>query len=194
MTNDDYVARRLRQLANHGIEREPSSFISQRKYPTYYHEMQALGLNGRITDIQCALGISQSKRIAEFKSRRQEIVKLYNHGLKELADKNLVILPPWPDNTDPCFHIYTLRLGSNSGITRDDFYERLRDEGIYCQVHYIPIYRQPYYKEKYLYDLEQFQEAERYYQSCISLPLFPELDNSDIERIIDTIVSIIGMP
>ena len=199
LTNDNNLADKLRCLANHGIERDPSKFLNRQSsienrqsIPTWYYEMQLLGHNGRITDIQCALGISQLKRLNEFKARRQEIVGEYNQAFKELEDKQMVVLPPWPDGTDPCYHIYPLRLGQNCKIHRDELFFRLREKGIYCQVHYIPIYRQPFYKQKYNYKPERFPEAEKYFISCISLPLFPEMDDDVFQYVINILFSLLN--
>ncbi|MBW1767647.1 MAG: UDP-4-amino-4,6-dideoxy-N-acetyl-beta-L-altrosamine transaminase [Deltaproteobacteria bacterium] len=191
LTNDDKLADKLRHFANHGIEKDPEKFINQKESPEWYHEMHSLGYNGRITDIQCALGLSQLKRLNEFKNRRQEIVKEYNHALRELEEGQIIILPPWPEETDPCYHLYPIRLGPNSKIKRDDLYMQLRDNGIYCQIHYIPIYRQPFYQERYNYNFDRFPEAEKYYDSCISLPLFPDMDDKTIKFITGSVTDII---
>jgi len=198
LTNDDELAQRLRCLANHGIERDASRFVnphSESRIPhsdlPWYYEMHLLGYNGRITDIQCALGLSQLKRIDGFKTKRQQIVKKYNQSLKELEKEHIVILPPWPHGTDPCYHLYPLRLGPNAKIKRDELFMRLREKGIYCQVHYIPIYRQPFYQNQYKYHVDQCPEAETYFASCISLPLFPDLDEGSFHFIIEKISSLI---
>ena len=183
LTNDDKLAMKLRRLANHGVERDPVHFVNREpspetgnRYPPYYYEMHDLGFNTRITDIQSALGISQLKRLDTFKAKRQAIVKKYNQAFERLERKEVVFRPPWPEDTDPCFHLYVLRLGPASRITRDDLFLKLREKGINCQVHYIPIYRQPFYKKRYGYPFARFPETEKYFSSCISLPLFPDLD------------------
>ena len=205
LTNDDYLAEKLRRLANHGVERDPKRFINRnmasdlqpstsnhlRSANAWYYEMQSLGFNGRITDIQCALGISQLRRLEQFKTRRQEIVRKYNQAFKELEGRKIVFLPPWPEDSDPCYHLYPLRLGPNCGIHRDELFQGLREKGIYCQVHYIPIYRQPFYKDRYNYDISRFPAAEKYFSSCVSLPLYPEMDESIFQYVVETLMSII---
>lgn len=187
LTNNDLFAERIRNFANHGIERDSSKFIHLQENPGWYHEMQSLGYNGRITDIQSALGLSQLKRLDEFKNRRQEIVKQYNQAFKDLEKDGFLILPPWPESSDPCYHLYPLRLGSACKISRDDLFQSLRDKGIYCQVHYIPIYRQPFYQDRYDYHVGRFPEAEKYFKSCISLPLFPDLKDETIKFIVKSL-------
>ena len=124
-----------------------------------------------------------------FKARRQEIVRRYNQAFAELVEKQIVMLPPWPEGTDPCFHLYTLRLGSNCNIGRDDLFDKLRERGIYSQVHYIPIYRQPFYQDLYFLKIERFPEAEKYFAKCLSLPLFPDMDEKSFRYIVDALLS-----
>jgi len=194
LTNDELLAEKIRLLSNHGIERDPLKFSNPKSQipnpkspPAWYHEMHALGFNSRITDIQCALGISQLKRIDIFKARRQEIVRRYNQAFADLAENKIVILPPWPEETDPCFHLYTLRLGSHCTIGRDALFDKLRKKGIYSQVHYIPIYRQPFYQDSYFLKIERFPEAEKYFATCLSLPLFPDMDDKTFHYIIKSL-------
>jgi len=198
LTNDDQLAHMLRSLANHGVQRDPSKFINRQSsidnyqsVPPWYHEMQCLGYNSRMTDIQCALGLSQLTRLKEFKTRRQEIVKKYNQALREMEESQLVILPPWPEGTDPCYHLYPLRLGSRCKIHRDDLFLGLREKGIYCQVHYIPIYRQPFYQQLNDFRTEQFPEAERYFSTCLSLPLYPDMDDTTFQYVVEVLISIL---
>ena len=196
LTNDDELAMRLRRLSSHGIERHPSRLVTRHsslvtEFPAWYHEMQDLGFNARITDIQSALGISQLKRLDEFKSKRQHLVRKYNEAFEELERKKIVLRPPWPENTEPCYHLYTLRLGAESKISRDDLYLALRDKGIFCQAHYIPIYRQPYYVDRFNAVPERFLETEKYFASCLSLPLFPDMDEATFDYVVNTVLSLI---
>jgi dTDP-4-amino-4,6-dideoxygalactose transaminase len=196
LTNDDALAARLRRLASHGVEKDSSKLVTRRSslvtgLPAWYHEMQDLGFNARITDIQCALGISQLKRLDEFKSKRQQLVRKYNEAFDELERKEMILRPPWPENTDPCYHLYTLRLGAACKISRDDLFLGLRNIGIHCQVHYIPIYRQPYYVDRFGVVSERFPETEKYFGSCLSVPLFPDMDDGTWQFVVETISSLI---
>ncbi len=196
LTNNPDLAHRLQCLANHGIERDPERLMHRPNSGTgpwapWYHEMHHLGFNARLTDIHSALGLSQLKRLNEFKARRQQIARQYNNAFRSLAQEQKVLLPPWPENTDPCFHLYTLRLGTESTITRDELFNRLRDKGILCQVHYIPIYRQPFYQERYSCDPDSFPQAERYYETCLSLPLFPALQQEEVRFVIESVFSLL---
>jgi dTDP-4-amino-4,6-dideoxygalactose transaminase len=109
-----------------------------------------------------------------------------------LAIHEVVILSPWPEHTDPCFHLYPLRLGARCRITRDQLFEGLQERGIRCQVHYIPIYQQPFYQERYQYDVDRFPQTEDYFANCISLPLFPSMDENMLQYVINVLLSLLG--
>jgi UDP-4-amino-4,6-dideoxy-N-acetyl-beta-L-altrosamine transaminase len=197
LTNDDQLADKLRCLSSHGVVRDPSQFLSRpsslvSRPSAYYYEMQLLGFNGRITDIQAALGLSQLKRLGEFKARRQEIVGQYNTAFADLSEEKVVILPPWPQGTDPCYHLYTLRLGPHCRIGRDELFNSLREKGIHCQVHYIPVFHQPFYREKTAPDADRFPAAESYFSDCLSLPLYPTLDRQTLDWVVTAVKSLLS--
>ena len=194
LTNNSDLAHKVRCLANHGIERDPSRFVQGdtdsshlQTANSWYHEMQHLGYNYRITDIQCALGLSQLKRLDQFKERRKQIVRRYNEGFQPLAEKKMLELPPWPVNTDPCFHLYVLRVRNETKDFRGKVFTELQNQGIYPQVHYIPVYLQPYYQKHFEYKAKDFPYAESYYEKALSLPFYPTLQDDQINHVIDTI-------
>ncbi|MFM5463019.1 UDP-4-amino-4,6-dideoxy-N-acetyl-beta-L-altrosamine transaminase [Aeromonas simiae] len=178
MTNDpDYYAR-LRLLRSHGITKDEAA-LHQHPGP-WYHEMQALGWNYRLTDLQAALGLSQLQRLDEFKARRQYLVERYNDALAHL---------PWlatPVELAPgssCFHLYVARFKfTQLGKTRTDVMQTLQRQGIGSQVHYIPVYHHPWYQAQRPY--EPCQEAEHFYQECLSLPLYPTLTDEQQDMVI----------
>ncbi len=182
MTNDDALARRLRALRSHAMER---SRAMQEEKGEWYYEMHELAYNYRITDFQCALGISQLEKLSQFKERRQEIASMYNEVFK---GNQALILPPGGLSDDVCPHLYPIQFVGKPGV-RDFMYQQFKQEKIYCQVHYIPIYWQPYYAEKYKYERGKCPNAETYYSQCLSLPLFPAMTESDIERVIEVILT-----
>ncbi|MBW1723624.1 MAG: UDP-4-amino-4,6-dideoxy-N-acetyl-beta-L-altrosamine transaminase [Deltaproteobacteria bacterium] len=202
LTNDDALARRLRLYAVHGIERDPEKWVglpgkpmdsSKEYYGPWYHEMQVMGFNYRITDFQCALGLSQLSRIGEFKRRRQELAGLYGEKLKVLADRGLIRLPPWPEESDPCFHLYVLQcLGGAK--ERHRLFQELCKRRIFPQVHYIPVHLQPFYRKAFGYKWGDFPEAESYYERALSLPLYPDLTGSDVEYISGVITEVLENP
>lgn len=180
MTNDDALAAKIRSYRSHCTDR--SDDIVE-KEGEWYYEMSELGYNYRITDIQCALGLSQLEKLARFKSRRQQIVSFYNEAFQDSQD---IILPPKRLATDACPHLYPVQFNSSAEIRRKLFLA-LRDEGLFCQVHYIPIYWQPYYANKYGFQRGKCPEAETYYSRCISLPLFPAMSDSDAHKVVEIV-------
>jgi perosamine synthetase len=181
MTNNDALAEKVRLYRNHGMTKNPE--LLTRNDGPWYYEMHELGYNYRITDMQCALGISQLEKLKQFKRRRQEIVRKYNRAF---ANNDLLITPPWPKNSSPCFHLYTLQFVQGENIRRS-VYDKLKQQGILPQVHYIPVYLQPYYSQKYGYRQGKCPAAEMYYSRCFSLPLYPAMTNGDCELVISSI-------
>ena len=186
MTNDRDLAVKLRRLRSHGMVRPDAS---QAADEGWLYEMHDLGYNYRITDIQCALGISQLKKLSRFKARRQQIVSWYNRAFQGHSD---LVTPPKILETDAFPHLYSLRI-TISPKARATVYRFLKTEAhIQCQVHYIPIYLQPYYAGKYGYKTGKCPEAEAYYAGCLSLPLFPDMTDDEVRHVITSVFSAIS--
>jgi UDP-4-amino-4,6-dideoxy-N-acetyl-beta-L-altrosamine transaminase len=183
LTNDKQLAEKLILFRSHGMTKDPK--IITRNDGPWYYEMHELGYNYRITDIQCGLGLSQLNRLDEFKKRRQEIVRMYNTNF---SDKPGLLLPPWPADTDPCFHLYPIRFKAGSKMRLRAF-EELKKQDIHAQVHYMPVYWQPYYRDKYGYAPGKCPMSEKYYEGCLSLPLYPGMSDEDAQAVIDTVIS-----
>jgi len=151
----------------------------------WYYEMQALGFNYRITDIQCALGISQLKRLDQFVARRREIVRRYNESLGDLSWLRTPGLAN-PQNRDLIsWHLYTVQIDFKSiGKTRTQVMNELRARGVGTQVLYIPVHLQPWYRQTFGYGPGKCPIAEKYYQRALTLPLYPSLQDPDLERVI----------
>lgn len=147
--------------------------------------MQALGFNYRITDIQCALGLSQLDRLDQFAARRREIVAQYNEAF---ADLELLTIPGLRDEDDEAhisWHLYTVQIDFESlGKTRTEVMDELRASGIGTQVLYIPVHLQPWYRETYGYTQGKCPVAEECYERTLSLPLFPSMTESDVATVI----------
>jgi UDP-4-amino-4,6-dideoxy-N-acetyl-beta-L-altrosamine transaminase len=185
-TNDKTLYYKIKQLANHGIVRDAPAFEHNGLEPfgPVYYEMKDLGYNYRITDLQCALGISQLNRIERFIQRRREIVKLYTERLKEL---DALILPCDLPKGCSSHHLYVIRV---KGIDRNLMYNKLKDKGIFTNVHYIPIHLQPYYRKMFGFKKGDFPDAEEYYREALTLPLYPEMTDEDVEYIVQEIKKI----
>lgn len=151
----------------------------------WWYEMPELGLNYRLPDVLAALGSSQLRRLATFKTRRQEITDRYNAGLAGLDE---LTLPARRDGADPVWHLYPLRIRDGR---RRPLFDHLRDNGIGVQVNYIPVYWQPWFADRG-YRRGMCPVAERYYEQEVSLPLFPDLTDADVDWVIDLVRGFVG--
>jgi len=195
-TNDEQLAKKLYRLRSHGITSNSEEFVYQDaafstafdgkkvKNPWYYEQID-LGYNYRLTDMQAALGVSQLDRLARFRSRRKEIIKLYNDAF---CDISTLMVPFEHPDCDTNFHLYIL-LWDFDVIkkTRAEIMHTLREKGIQTQVHYIPIHTQPYYQKHLGTNLGQYPKAEKYYQRCLSLPLHPSMSDNDVARVVEEV-------
>lgn len=181
VTDDSGYAERLRLFRSHGITKDPKR-LTKNDGPWYY-EMQDLGYNYRITDIQCALGLSQFSRLEEFISKRNEIAKAYDEAFRDLPGIRIPPHPPWPDSRH-AYHIYPIQC---TGCNRLKMMTSLREVGIMTQVHYIPIHLQPYYRDHYEFREGQFPCAEEYYRCELSIPIFPRMSDEDVTRVISAV-------
>jgi len=182
--NDDYAAK-ARLLRTHGMTRDKSSFQGSIERGPWYYEMHELGYNFRITDLQCALGLSQLKKLPTFITRRREIVAAYNEAFADLPWLTTPQLLRPEDLNEISWHLYTIRLKFPAlKKSRSEVMQQLRDAGIGTQVLYIPVHLQPFYQNTYGYQPGKCPEAETYYSEALSLPLYPDLRDPDLDRII----------
>jgi UDP-4-amino-4,6-dideoxy-N-acetyl-beta-L-altrosamine transaminase len=179
-TNSKELYERLLMLRSHGITKEKNK-LSMNPGPWYY-EMQELGFNYRLTDLQAALGASQMSRLDEFKARRREIVAYYNESFKGIS---WLTVPFEAEGLSSCFHLYVLRIDFQAiGKSRANVIKQLFSKGIGTQVHYIPVNQFPYYAKMYIGALPVVQS---YYRSCLSIPLYSSLSNSEVQYVVDNI-------
>jgi UDP-4-amino-4,6-dideoxy-N-acetyl-beta-L-altrosamine transaminase len=186
-TNDPKVYERLLLLRNHGITRE-SRKLSHNPGPWFY-EMQVLGYNYRLTDLQAALGLSQLTKLDRFIQRRREIVHTYNTAFSSV---DWITTPFEQKEIFSAFHLYVLRIDFKKiNKTRTEVMDLLKEKNIGTQVHYSPIHSHPYYREKYHYQWGDLPVAEQYYEQALSIPLYPKLSDTQVHYVIDTIL---GLP
>jgi len=179
LTNDATLAERMHRLRTHGITREVDQLQGPREGPWYYEQLD-LGFNYRMTDIQAALGLSQLVRIDEFIAARSEIARIYDEALRELP----LLRPTVQPDTKSAFHLYVVQVDSDrTSISRERLFEQLRVAGIGVNVHYIPVYWQPYYK-RLGFSPQLCPEAERYYTRAISLPMYAALTARDRDYVV----------
>lgn len=177
VTNNKDYYERLLAFRSHGIVRDKDKLNDY--HGSWYYEMQYLGYNYRMTDIQCALGISQLHKLQMFLEKRQAIVDLYN---RELAELEVLETPVTLPDINPAWHLYVIRLRGKYP-RRKKIFEELHRLGIGVQVHYLPVYWHPYYRNLG-YTKGLCPVAENYYQRTLSLPLFPAMTENDAERVV----------
>ena len=181
-TEDDDLARRMRLFRTHGITKDgirPEPWEGD-----WYYEMHALGFNYRITDVLCALGCSQLSRLDGWVARRNLVARAYREAL---ADIDGLALPPQANPSDlHAHHLFVVRITAGRERRREVF-DGLRAAGIGVQVHYLPVYRLPYYRDELATAQHACPRAERYYEECISLPMFPGMEDGDVQRVVSTI-------
>ncbi len=190
-TNDDTLAASLRRLRSHGMTREADdfqdrelAFMSDGSANDWYYEMPAPGFNYRATDFQCALGLSQLAKLPRFVARRRELVELYDRLLRPLAPK-VQTLARNPRSL-PAWHLYVVLIDFAAlDLERGQVMRRLRSAGVGTQVHYIPVHRQPFYRQQA--PGLTLPGAERYYARALSLPLFPDMSDSDAEHVVEAV-------
>ena len=170
MTNDHQLALQMTHFRSHGIVRYAHEMTQEPDGPWFYQQID-LGFNYRMTDIQAALGLSQLNRLDEFVSKRHKIAKRYN----ELLTESWITLPWQHPDSLSAFHLYIVRIQKNNQVIDHlQMFERLRNTGILVNLHYIPVYRHPFY-QKMGFVPADYPEAESYYAEAISLPMFPAL-------------------
>jgi UDP-4-amino-4,6-dideoxy-N-acetyl-beta-L-altrosamine transaminase len=175
-TNDKKLYDKLLLLRTHGITKNPDLLIEN--HGGWYYEMQTLGYNYRLTDFQAALGISQLKRADEGLQRRKEIAKIYDE-----AFANHPHITPAPTHEGHAYHLYVIQTDK-----RKELYDFLKSYNIFCQVHYIPVHLQPYYKTLG-WKKGDFPLAESYYEKCLSIPMFPTLTPEEQHYVIEKILA-----
>ncbi|MGM0562396.1 MAG: UDP-4-amino-4,6-dideoxy-N-acetyl-beta-L-altrosamine transaminase [Pseudomonadota bacterium] len=187
-TRDPQMAEHLRRLRNHGMMRDPDEFtqhdqafdVTGAPNPWYY-EMPEVGYNYRASEINCALGLSQLGKLPRFLERRRALAQAYDEALAELSPViHPVVRPPCCNSG---WHLYVVRIDYAAlGLSRAEVMQCLKAAGIGTQVHYLPVNRQPYYRAHY--GTVPLPGADAYYEACLSLPLFPEMEEADVMRVV----------
>ncbi len=163
-------------LRTHGITKNPD--LLEKNEGGWYYEMQELGYNYRITDFQAALAMSQLERADANMAKRKAIAKRYDEAF---SNKN-VILQKQEDGFSNAFHLYVIKVEDRKGL-----YDHLRENGIFAQVHYIPVHTMPYYTQ-FGWKKGDFPKAEAYYDKCLSIPMYPNLTEEEQQYVIDRIL------
>lgn len=187
LTNNEVWYKKMKLFITHGITKHEEDFVNPSPGP-WYHEMQELGQNYRLTDMQCALGIKQLQRVDAFIEQRRTIAARYRHALEHIA---ALSLPPEDTKENKsAWHLYVVNVQGEFSEKRAEVFGQLREAGIGVQVHHIPVYTHPYYR-KNGYAETKLPLAEQFYQTCITLPIFPDLTETDQNTIINTLIKIL---
>jgi UDP-4-amino-4,6-dideoxy-N-acetyl-beta-L-altrosamine transaminase len=194
-TNDEGAYRRMCSFRTHGMVRDAAAFehpdlglAGDGATNPWYYEMQELGYNYRITDFACALGLSQMKRLGGYAHRRRELAARYDALLAPLAPHIRPVAAAPGDQ--PVLHLYAVLIDFAAiGSSRAEVMHRLKNAGIGTQVHYIPVNRQPYYRRRY--GEVSLPGADAYYERVLSIPLYPAMQDEDVDRVVDALRGLI---
>ena len=184
-TNSRKLYERLLSLRTHGTVKDSTKLFNPEGLPWYY-EMQDLGFNYRLTDLQCALGVSQLKKLDRFIARRSELATLYGRLLSKYP---FIKTPAVQPGRDSAWHLFPVRIDfAGLGASRKDLFELMSAIGINLQVHYIPVHLQPYYRGLG-FKPGDFPQAERFYEQEVSLPIYPLLSDEEAGAVVEALLS-----
>ena len=184
-TNDARLAETLRRFRNHGISSEARQ---RQESGQWYYEMVLLGFNYRLTDIACALGLSQLRKLEANLARRREIAARYTGAFRNLPG---VLVPSVRPNVNPAWHLYPIRVNpAQLNTDRAQVFRALRAENIGVNVHYIPVHLHPYYRHHFGYKGGEYPVAEEAYERLISLPMFHGMSDEDVQDVIHAVTKL----
>jgi perosamine synthetase len=186
-TDNPVFAETLRRFRNHGIS---SDARQRQKAGQWHYEMVLLGFNYRLTDIACALGLQQMKKLEANLARRRKIASRY---AAEFGDIPGVLPPQTRKDVNPAWHLYPIRLDlTRLSAGRGEVFRALRAENIGVNVHYIPVHLHPYYRDRFGYKGGEFPVAEDAYERLISLPMFHGMSDSDVENVVRAVGKVLA--
>ncbi|QDF30240.1 UDP-4-amino-4,6-dideoxy-N-acetyl-beta-L-altrosamine transaminase [Halarcobacter anaerophilus] len=181
-TNSKKLYEKLLLLRNHGMVKDSSM-------KPWEYEMRELGFNYRLTDISCALGLNQIKRLDKFLKKRRKIAKEYDKAFKET---NTLVTALYPFDEESSYHLYVVKVKFDKlKISKEEFFMKMREKGIGLQVHYIPINKQPFYK-KLGYRKENTPNTDKYYKEVFSIPMYPGLKNKEQKYVIKSLFEVLN--
>ena len=184
LTNNELLDKKIKTLRTHGITKD--DFELEKNDGPWYYEMHQPGFNYRMTDFQCALGVSQLKKLTGFLKKRRSIAKFYD---EVFGKDERFIIPSVSKNAKHAYHLYPLQIKFDElNISKKMFFEKLKQKEISCQVHYVPVHFQPFYRKNYGFKPGDFPIAEKFYERELSIPMYPSLTENDLEYIFSTII------
>lgn len=187
VTRDADLAKRIKVMRLHGISRDAFDRF-QSTTPAWYYEIVAPGFKYNLTDIAAAMGLHQLAKLPRFLERRQYLAARYREHLSRLP---LILPAEAPAGEVHAWHLYVIRLDASAKVTRDDVIQGLSDRGIGTSVHYVPLHRQPYWRDRYGLEPDMFPHSEAAYQAMLSIPLFTAMSDADQDRVISALHQIL---
>ena len=178
----------MRTMRLHGMNRDAFDRFTS-KTPAWYYEVVAPGFKYNMTDVAAAMGVEQLARLPQFVQRRQTLANRYHD---QLASLPLTLPASAPQGDTHAWHLYVIRLRAGAPLGRDEVIQALSDRGIGTSVHYVPLHRHPYWRDRYQLTPEMFPQAEAAYQAMISIPLFTAMGDSDQDRVIAALHEVLG--
>jgi perosamine synthetase len=186
VTENPRLARKIQLFRNHGIN---SDFRQRENKKSWFYEMVDIGYNLRLSDIHCALGISQLKKLPGFLRTRREIAKRYDNAFAQIENITPLMIR---QQTQSVYHLYVVKLEFElSGWSRSEFFKKMHEAGIGVNVHYIPIHTHPFYQKHFKTDIGLCPIAESVYEKIISLPIFSQMTEDEVTRVIEIIRKIL---
>jgi len=183
VTRNAELAKRMKIMRLHGIDRDAFDRFQSKK-PVWYYEVVAPGFKYNMTDIAAAMGIHQLKKLPGFLDRRQYLAKRYFDSLSDLP---LTLPMDDVDGGSHSWHLFVIRVQDNSPVNRDELIQILSDEGIGSSVHYVPLHRQPYWRDKYKLTIDMFPITDKAYQAMLSIPLYTAMSDEQQDRVIQVL-------
>lgn len=187
ITRDEALAARMRVMRLHGISRDAFDRFTSTK-PAWHYEIVAPGFKYNMTDMASAVGRVQLQRLPAFLARRQQLAARY---MRELSDLPLILPAGAPPGEKHAWHMYVVRLSDDARVTRDEVIQRLSDAGIGTSVHYLPLHRQPYWRDRYGLRAEDYPVADKAFERMISIPLYTTMTDDDQTRVIAELSAIL---
>tara|TARA_A100000164_G_C21920321_1_gene780331 strand:- start:363 stop:1523 length:1161 start_codon:yes stop_codon:yes gene_type:complete len=182
LTNHKAIDKKVKLLRSHGV-------IKKKNKSPWSYEMHDLGFNYRLSDMSCALGLSQLNKVNKFVRKKQKIAQIYDKAFQNI--KNIKI-PLIKKNIQHSYHLYPLRIEFDKfKISKESFFRTLRKKNINLQVHYIPIFLQPFYKKNFKFNINDLKNSIRFYKEEISLPIYYSLKRKEIDYVINQIKKIL---
>ncbi len=183
LTNNKEFYERMKALRHQGVVKKPEK-------GGWYYEIEEPSHNFRITDFQCALGISQLKKLDNFITKRRDIARQYNEAFAGIQE---MILPRQGEDMKSAWHIYPIQFKLDRlKMNRRELFDSFKEQGIGVQVHYMPLHLHPFYQKAFGYQAGDFKIAEGYYEQAITIPLYPTMTDEDVKKVIDTVKGIIS--